>query len=206
MKKLLFIFSYLHSSMDRLETFKSNSIIILHPQIYIPVLIDQKLYTNCTCKIQTMNLHSSMDRLETLKNYYIKKYRGKFTFQYGQIRNQNNKNNLYIKEQIYIPVWIDQKPRRWRNKTNSCNNLHSSMDRLETLQTSETTESEPLFTFQYGQIRNAVQRKATDLAKAFTFQYGQIRNQLLAEMNARGGIIYIPVWIDQKHILAFRLY
>ena len=62
------------------------------------------------------NLYSSMDRLET---QYVKKsghYYEKFIFQYGQIRNAiSGIANAGIGI-IYIPVWIDQKPRKQYQK------------------------------------------------------------------------------------------
>ena len=34
----------------------------------------------------------------------------------------------------------------------------------------------------------------------FTFQYGQIRNNFLIYTKVKANFIYIPVWIDQKHL------
>ena len=72
-----------------------------------------------------------MDRLETLcasKNFI---YEEAFTFQYGQIRNDQrtrpNRSCLWI----YIPVWIDQKCLSNAQAGLLQSHLHSSMDRLE---------------------------------------------------------------------------
>ena len=56
----------------------------------------------------------------------------KFTFQYGQIRNSGFTVDARSRMTIYIPVWLDQKCRLYRDK---------SVRRY-------------VFTFQYGQIRN----------------------------------------------------
>ena len=104
--------TYLHSSMDRLETNISSlktlpipaftfqygqirNLILLNLYwgavlIYIPVWIDQKLY---------IQYH--------LLLYYLR---------------------------IYIPVWIDQKHTLYFTESQVKINLHSSMDRLETQQ------------------------------------------------------------------------
>ena len=119
-----------------------------------------------------------MDRLET---FYLNDERvgyGLFTFQYGQIRNRKFKNNLFFYFIIYIPVWIDQKPSDSSSSDDSSDDLHSSMDRLETYIYLEIFAPIDLFTFQYGQIRNGI----------------NIYNAVNSEK------IYIPVWIDQKHV------
>ena len=100
----------LHSSMDRLETeeriericafleftfqygqIRNDTILDMHSKseaIYIPVWIDQKQSFLNSFFTNNANLHSSMDRLET--NFPLRRFdaKGKFTFQYGQIRNQ----------------------------------------------------------------------------------------------------------------------
>ena len=78
--------------------------------IYIPVWLDQKL--------------SEVDRkaINTIR----------FTFQYGQIRNNNEIKSLSTLD----------------------NDLHSSMVRLETQINCRYCLNDDTFTFQYGQIRN----------------------------------------------------
>ena len=95
-----------------------------------------------------------MDRLETLNTAFYTQYYFQFTFQYGQIRNSYLNKGSQIAIQIYIPVWIDQKHYRRRACDNYCNDLHSSMDRLETNNGRVKLTGEITFTFQYGQIRN----------------------------------------------------
>ena len=56
--------------------------------------------------------------------------------------------------------------------------LHSSMDRLET----------------------NIQTHFLNSLFLFTFQYGQIRNKGMFLVDLKKIKIYIPVWIDQKHI------
>ena len=60
-------------------------------------------------KYKKMNLHSSMVRLETTQEQVYTDASGTFTFQYGQIRNILINNKGWIKGDIYIPVWLDQK-------------------------------------------------------------------------------------------------
>ena len=77
---------------------------------------------------------------------------------------------------IYIPVWLDQKFNLGYSNRYNCNNLHSSMVRLE--------------------INN---RENLDFnRRKFTFQYGQIRNYLIFVLSEPIVHIYIPVWLDQK--------
>ena len=73
-----------------------------------------------------------MDRLETCAFDVPTIGIPTFTFQYGQIRNTAIYGNLVQITQIYIPVWIDQKPKSPLLIEISFPNLHSSMDRLET--------------------------------------------------------------------------
>ena len=100
--------------------------------IYIPVWIDQKHYlqqhTKCQAEI--------------------------FTFQYGQIRNVLLFVIFSVLFCIYIPVWIDQKHISTCSVVSSNSYLHSSMDRLETNYRKYKGLNLPIFTFQYGQIRN----------------------------------------------------
>ena len=42
--------------------------------------------------------------------------------------------------------------------------------------------------------------KVSTSSYAFTFQYGQIRNELKKQNVLCYKVIYIPVWLDQKHI------
>ena len=100
--------------------------------VYIPVWIDQKHQIYYHNKANTHCLHSSMDRLETRSSRQRKYNRTKFTFQYGQIRNQAHlviislilkclhssmdrletivrRYYLWYRYYVYIPVWIDQK-------------------------------------------------------------------------------------------------
>ena len=122
----------LHSSMDRLETTEFSSFLTVssiftfqygqirnacfsrtfyaEKQIYIPVWIDQKQVYEWDRRDFYRDLHSSMDRLETSQLINTKKIIIKFTFQYGQIRNQQN---------LYFQLLLQY-------------HLHSSMDRLET--------------------------------------------------------------------------
>ena len=122
------------------------------------------------------NLHSSMDRLETFSFATSSFVAMKFTFQYGQIRNAPSfaEDKLIIR--IYIPVWIDQKHMLQLLYKLKKQNLHSSMDRLETINQLEKEITNKRFTFQYGQIRNEKAGMNKLLAVGFTFQYGQIRN------------------------------
>ena len=77
-----------------------------------------------------------MDRLETKMEYNKPRQNKRFIFQYGQIRNEEDmfRNNEEVP--IYIPVWIDQKPKTQQ----------------------ELIEAEILFIFQYGQIRNGLMK------------------------------------------------
>ena len=145
---------YLHSSMDRLETLLTISsclhfnvftfqygqirnvtllfFIQIPAFIYIPVWIDQKLLLQAHVRPVALNLHSSMDRLETLNWGTAPSDETLFTFQYGQIRNLiDSQIRIYFKK-IYIPVWIDQKLVSIAQMVSITQNLHSSMDRLET--------------------------------------------------------------------------
>ena len=100
--------------------------------IYIPVWIDQKLLYKSLAVAFLRHLHSSMDRLETftpLSNLFYFKL---FTFQYGQIRNIMYFFARNRSKSIYIPVWIDQKLKKIVCHLDILDNLHSSMDRLET--------------------------------------------------------------------------
>ena len=78
---------------------------------------------------------------------------------------------------IYIPVWIDQKQELLDLIASDEENLYSSMDRLETR--NESIQESILI--------------------EFIFQYGQIRNTIKSKFMIQGTGIYIPVWIDQKH-------
>ena len=125
----------------------------------------------------------------------------KFTFQYGQIRNLQNLcllqvfqlhlhssmvrletiNSVLIKLyslKIYIPVWLDQKRYADYRIQRTYSNLHSSMVRLETIW----------------------QGLLYLLLCIFTFQYGQIRNVSINKVVTPAETIYIPVWLDQKHL------
>ena len=142
-----------------------------------------------------------MDRLETPFLLGQGLARSGFTFQYGQIRNKqpdlialvirgiyipvwidqkrDKLTHIAVVTIIYIPVWIDQKLNYKSKPSTNVLNLHSSMDRLETLFCCLIG----LFIFE------------------FTFQYGQIRNCLQKTATYRHYIIYIPVWIDQKPLV-----
>ena len=72
-----------------------------------------------------------MVRLETLARAKSLPEVMPFTFQYGQIRNDEIKKKKEETSIIYIPVWLDQKP----------------------VQTT-APQIDLSFTFQYGQIRN----------------------------------------------------
>ena len=76
--------------------------------------------------------------------------------------------------------------------------LHSSMVRLEIHKADQGLEREPLFTFQYGQIRNKYIPEIAVNSSKFTFQYGQIRNIYYVYSISAYIYIYIPVWLDQK--------
>ena len=108
--------------------------------------------------------------------------------------------------------------------------LHSSMVRLETSTLSIICIFSTIFTFQYGQIRNIhyftlmyknhkhlhssmVRLETAPITAAnarptkFTFQYGQIRNFCRSFYFWYSSNIYIPVWLDQKHLqLLFPIY
>ena len=101
--------------------------------IYIPVWIDQKQEQVQEVQQVQHHLHSSMDRLETCCMTVSMIHRLVFTFQYGQIRNKKQKASKQSSIQIYIPVWIDQKPKDLEATGLNKLNLHSSMDRLETI-------------------------------------------------------------------------
>ena len=121
----------LHSSMVRLEIRRYNSSIYRYRDIYIPVWLDQKSIKKVYITIENTNLHSSMVRLEIrlrqrlarqltylhssmvrleMSSLYCKKSLFiLFTFQYGQIRNSSRNNITNTRNEIYIPVWLDQK-------------------------------------------------------------------------------------------------
>ena len=73
-----------------------------------------------------------MVRLETGVNRSFGVNDSEFTFQYGQIRNISIAVCHITVINIYIPVWLDQKP-----------------DKLQ-----KYRQDYAEFTFQYGQIRN----------------------------------------------------
>ena len=171
---------YLHSSMDRLETFihfphptQMPSFTFQYGQIrnivhffyffsqsfiYIPVWIDQKREKNRKRHNKQLYLHSSMDRLETLPALSSQSIYILFTFQYGQIRNCFFYCQQYHMIVIYIPVWIDQKLQISLYIKIRYIHLHSSMDRLETFVYCIFIQLSCEFTFQYGQIRNKNER------------------------------------------------
>ena len=64
----------------------------------------------------------------------------------------------FIVSLIYIPVWIDQKHEKLTELMQQFEDLHSSMDRLETKNNYSNVVFLFLFTFQYGQIRNGLIR------------------------------------------------
>ena len=99
-----------------------------------------------------------------------------FTFQYGQIRNSCQLPIYYQVEELYIPVWLDQKYYYDTPTPANTLNLHSSMVRLEILFSVSHSENLVIFTFQYGQIRNMI----------LIFEIYNIIE------------VYIPVWLDQK--------
>ena len=74
--------------MVRLETIGFRLERIQRILIYIPVWLDQKRIN-----------------AKALLNDYLA-----FTFQYGQIRNEDVSEDLSNIKKIYIPVWLDQKP------------------------------------------------------------------------------------------------
>ena len=78
----------------------------------------------------------------------------RFTFQYGQIRNKDKYIIEVKNKNIYIPVWLDQKPLKPNLIAIGQSYLHSSMVRLETISKLQTVFEAVGFTFQYGQIRN----------------------------------------------------
>ena len=142
--------------MVRLET----SIQVLYPSnflfIYIPVWLDQKL------KGRKYN--------DLLQKIYIPVWLDqKLVY----------KCSKEERKRIYIPVWLDQKPSAGSGGSVSTPHLHSSMVRLETREYPFRLVSKSLFTFQYGQIRNAWY-----FLFSCSFCY-----------------IYIPVWLDQKRIM-----
>ena len=122
--------------------------------IYIPVWLDQKQIEYCTETLKRSYLHSSMVRLETEQSVH-------------------SCNCIFL---IYIPVWLDQKQQLLIVFQGVYCYLHSSMVRLETIQKCWQKGFVHLFTFQYGQIRNKIERKKDEGGKT----------------------IYIPVWLDQK--------
>ena len=141
--------------MDRLETIGYIPSWYIFFEIYIPVWIDQKpvlYFFNSFCNFrftfqygQIRNLYTSYI-FSPLSEIYIPvwidqkphtyayawRLKSAFTFQYGQIRNcvfSQHQHNMIM---IYIPVWIDQKLDLVSRRRTSYDNLHSSMDRLET--------------------------------------------------------------------------
>ena len=125
-----------------------------------------------------------------------------FTFQYGQIRNNDYKNALLHIKKIYIPVWIYQKPDAFTEDADVEIDLHSSMDRLETFL---------LFVYLliYFHLHSSMDRLETNVcfvykkkSMKFTFQYGQIRNYKQRFYTRADTKIYIPVWIDQKLVMS----
>ena len=130
-----------------------------------------------------------------LKAFFI------FTFQYGQIRNSTCPTGLCKGEEIYIPVWLDQKFLREELIKEKRSDLHSSMVRLEIIFIRINNTVEIKFTFQYGQIRNVHVLLDYVKVKKFTFQYGQIRNFAVMFLSLVFIFIYIPVWLDQKYDL-----
>ena len=73
-----------------------------------------------------------MDRLETTPYLSVEVTETKFTFHYGQIRNNESIQNRTNLKNIYIPLWIDQKQTSEQQDFMFIENLHSTMDRLET--------------------------------------------------------------------------
>ena len=105
-------------------------------------------------RVRHPHLHSSMVRLEIYVTSNGNYNRYKFTFQYGQIRN-----NIIIAinssiNDIYIPVWLDQKLIMTLTLQDVYCYLHSSMVRLEIRTDLNDIITNTKFTFQYGQIRN----------------------------------------------------
>ena len=108
-------------------------------KVYIPVWLDQKRILIKCIIIKNISLHSSMVRLETPTDARLQIPERMFTFQYGQIRNLNQKNILIINLIVYIPVWLDQKPITVLTVPAIMMRLHSSMVRLETFSTNNET-------------------------------------------------------------------
>ena len=73
-----------------------------------------------------------MVRLETRQALFKRTKYFLFTFQYGQIRNDDILSRAVNLIKIYIPVWLDQKLYITNIYSRLINNLHSSMVRLET--------------------------------------------------------------------------
>ena len=145
-------------------------------EIYIPVWLDQKC----------LGIYNAVNSEKIYIPVWLDQ---KFEHQ------QELSDNIVL---IYIPVWLDQKCIQMVYSSFKIINLHSSMVRLEISILFLRIFIFIKFTFQYGQIRNAVQRKVADLKKAFTFQYGQIRNSGVMYTDVLKLNIYIPVWLDQK--------
>ena len=139
-----------------------------------------------------------MDRLETAQQGEGLTITTAFTFQYGQIRNNIQQNVQTVQKNIYIPVWIDQKPAVNIFLISLFCDLHSSMDRLETC----LIYHNRFFLFDLHSSMDRLETgNSTSIvcnSSAFTFQYGQIRNLLAIPELMLPGEIYIPVWIDQK--------
>ena len=72
-----------------------------------------------------------MVRLEIIDIFDEKRKLDKFTFQYGQIRNNVNSSHILQMALIYIPVWLDQKFNYKSGWSEMPVHLHSSMVRLE---------------------------------------------------------------------------
>ena len=77
-----------------------------------------------------------MVRLETVIEYLNESEWVEFTFQYGQIRNNNQSYTIKPFNLIYIPVWLDQKHKNMELEGRIRKYLHSSMVRLETVSNS----------------------------------------------------------------------
>ena len=78
-------------------------------------------------------LHSSMVRLERVFYGGCKEITSIFTFQYGQIRKEAFILLMVAENEIYIPVWLDQKVNYIYLTVLYSPNLHSSMVRLESI-------------------------------------------------------------------------
>ena len=101
--------------------------------IYIPVWLDQKPFQYRHIRNSVSYLHSSMVRLETNRGGTC--YSNSYDLHSSMVRLETLKNvfNFYSLVQIYIPVWLDQKPDTLFQFNLSNPHLHSSMVRLETV-------------------------------------------------------------------------